>query len=156
MSTLECPGYHPNSSGLVLSGIAETRWTRGKFTGFDVETSVRETADMVELDWKRSVLAGAFGQCLRSRYEGIFLPNVRIVSFERAGVVGLAPRAREYRMLLERTTAGTKNRFVFDFVLLARSRTEIVLIGIGAAAPSQSVSSATLRLAQILASRVEA
>src|ERR1041384_4489843 len=60
-----CPGYNPKQSDLVLTGAAQSHFTH---TGLDIqsEAQVLKTAQMVSLDWHRSIETPGLVPCLRT------------------------------------------------------------------------------------------
>ncbi len=148
-----CANFQPKQSDLVLIGAAETVF---KHPGveFDSEAQVLQTADMVRLDWRRTVLAPQVLPCLRSNLKQHLSASERLVSLGRIAFPSIATYTRAYRTTVDVTSASGTTRVFVDLVLLGRGSTEITLTTTAPMAAESAVRGAELRLARILVSRV--
>src|SRR4051794_27543799 len=64
-TALPCTSFQPKQSDLVLTGAAETKFKQPGIE-FDSEAQVLREAQMVKLDWQRTVIAPGLLPCLRS------------------------------------------------------------------------------------------
>jgi hypothetical protein len=154
-STLNCPGYTPKQSDLVVTGAAAANYHH---TGLVLQSQaqVLKTATMVALDWRRSVVSPRAVACLRSTMAKSLPKGQRLVSFEKLSFPHLAQYAAAYRALVDVAASGQHVRVVVDVVLVGRSRTE-VSFSVGAPAAARStLPAAELRLASLLLARVRA
>jgi hypothetical protein len=148
-----CPNYNPKQSDLVLTGIAETQFTQG-ILAFDSEVQVLETPRMVQLDWRRSVLAPGVLPCLRSTTTKALPAGATVVSIKRLPFPHVAPYTAAFRLTTDvHAPSGTVRLFV-DLVLFGRGRTESSLTTSAPYSARVPVKAAEIRLAKILAARV--
>ena len=98
---LVCANYHPKQADLVLTGIAEAKYS-SLSAQLDSEMQVFRTAAMVALDWPRSVLNPALVSCLGATSPAISpRAGVRVGRPDRpSGGDGVL--TREYRFVLVR------------------------------------------------------
>jgi hypothetical protein len=148
-----CPNYNPKQSDLVLTGIAETQFTQG-ILAFDSEVEVLETPRMVQLDWRRSVLAPGVLPCLRSTTTKALPAGATVVSIKRLPFPHVAPYTAAFRLTTDvHAPSGTVRLFV-DLVLFGRGRTESSLTTSAPYSARVPVKTAEIRLAKTLAARV--
>jgi hypothetical protein len=150
-----CRGYTPKQSDLVLTGAAETAWSR---TGLQVRSiaQVLKTRAMVARDWQRTVTDPRAVACLRGAITKGLTSSERLVSFRRLSFPRLARYATAYRALIDVTVQGTHARVLADLVLVGHSRTELTLMLAAPAAAGSSIAAADVRLARVLLGRVSA
>ena len=117
LSTATCAGYRPKTSDLVISGAAESDWTRpDRILGNQVE--IFQTTQMMELDWKRAVsLAGVTCTLTKAGAKNV---AVSAVAFPAA-----APHVAGYRATYSLVQDGKTVRQAFEIVAVARGRAEI-------------------------------
>jgi hypothetical protein len=150
-----CPNYNPKQSDLVLTGIAETQFTQG-ILSFDSEVQVLETPRMVQLDWRRSVLAPGVLPCLRSTTTKALPAGATVVSIKRLPFPHVARYTAAFRLITDvHAPSGTVRLFV-DLVLFGSGRTESSLTTSAPYSARVPVKAAEIRLAKILAARVRA
>jgi len=153
--TLACPGFNPKQSDLVLNGAAESVWKNGGIE-IDSEAQVLQTAQMVRLDWQRTVLAPQVISCLRRSITNQLPASARLVSVRRRAFPKVATFARAYRIVTDVTVNGRTIPIMFDFVLVGTRRTEITLMTTAPLAGAAPVAAAELRLAVLLVHRARA
>jgi hypothetical protein len=149
-----CPGFHPKQSDLVEIGYAKTVW---KAPGLRItsEATVMKTAAMVRLDWKRTVTPRLL-PCLRSIVATESHPaSMRLVSIRKIPFPQVATRAAAYRILVDVDTSVGTVPAMADFAIFYRGRTEVYLTFTAPAAWEPTVGQAEIRLARLLASRVQ-
>jgi hypothetical protein len=154
-ATESCPNYNPKQSDLVLTGAAETRFALGTLV-FDSEAQVLETARMVRLDWRRSVLAPGVLSCLRSTMSKSTPAGTTVLSIQKLGFPHIAQYTAAFRLVIDVRSSGGTARLLVDVVLVGRGRTEIILTTSAPFAARVSVKAAEIRLARILVGRVRA
>jgi hypothetical protein len=153
--TDSCPNYDPKQSDLVLTGIAETQFTQG-ILAFDSEVQVLQTPRMVQLDWRRSVLAPGVLPCLRSTTTKGLPAGATVVSLRRLPFPRVAPYTAAFRLITDvRAPSGTVRLFV-DLVLFGSGRTESSLTATAPYSARVPVKFAEIRLVKLLAARVRA
>lgn len=150
-----CPGYNPKQSDLVLTGVAESHFRR---FGVDIESEVQvlKTAQMVSLDWQRSVVAPGLVPCLRTNLAKSLGASARVVSFGKTSFPRVATYSAAFRALVDVTAAGRTVRVMVDVALFGRSRTELTLTTTAPAATASSVAAFEIRLARLLVARAKA
>jgi hypothetical protein len=154
-SSLNCRGYVPKQSDLVLTGAAESVWAR---SGLQLRSvaQVLKTPAMVARDWQRTVADPRAVACLRGAVTKGLTPSERLVSFRRLAFPKLATYATAYRALIDVSVQGSHARVLVDLVLVGRGRTELTLLLAAPAAAAKSISAADVRLARSLLARVRA
>jgi hypothetical protein len=154
-AAMSCAGYTPKQSDLVLTGAAETRFSRA---GLAVQSvaQVLKTRAMVGRDWQRTVVEPRSFACLRTMLARSLRPGQRLVSFTKLAFPQLARFTAAYRALVDVAGGGAHVRVVADIVLVAKSRTEVTLSVEGPAAAKATLHSAELRLARLLLARASA
>jgi len=151
-ATLNCPGFQPKQSDLVLIGDAESQWKNGGLS-LDSEAQVLQSAKMVQLDWQRTVLAPQLESCLRTTFTRSLPSSATFVSLRRRVFPALTAYARAYRLVANvKTSSGTVAVFV-DFVLIGSKQTEISLAVTAPLSGSGAVAAAEVRLAKVLLAR---
>jgi hypothetical protein len=154
-STLPCPGFHPKQSDLVVTGAAERDWTHAGFK-LTSEAVVLKTARMIDLDWKRSVVAPQLASCLRTVLARSLGSKAQLVSFRPLSLPGVAARLRAYRLIMDVPTAAGKVRMLDDLVVAMRGRTEITFSAIAPYAVEPLITAADARLMRVLVARARA
>ena len=150
-----CADYHPKQSDLVLTGAARSQYRQGAVT-FDSEVQVLQTARMVALDWRRSVLPAGAVSCLRRKLAASLGPNAKLVSYTRVAFPQVASYAAAFRAVIDVTAQGQTLRLLVDVVLVGRRRSEITLSVGGPASGRSALTAAERRLARMLVSRARA
>jgi len=154
-STLNCPGYVPKQSDLVVTGAAAADYHHAGLV-LQSQAQVMKTPAMVALDWRRSVESPKAFACVRTMMAKSLPRGQRLVSFQKQSFPHLAQYTAAYRALVDVAASGQHVRVVVDVVLVGRSRTEVSL-SIGAPAAARStLPAAELRLASRLLARVRA
>ncbi len=102
--TLECPSYRPKQSDLIVVGAAGSTWKNSGF-GFHSVAQVLRTAEMVRLDWQRTVLDPRMLPCVRSALAKEFGTAAPLVSFRRIAFPQIADSARAYRAVVDAKTS---------------------------------------------------
>jgi hypothetical protein len=154
-STLNCPGFHPKQSDLVVTGAAEADY---KHVGLQLQSyaQVLKSRSMVARDWQRTVAAPKAFACLRSMLTKPVPANERVVSFKRLAFPKLSHFTAAYRTLVD-VDAGGQHVLVFvDLVLVGHSRTELTLNVEAPAAARAGVFQAEVRMARALLARARA
>jgi hypothetical protein len=154
-SGLNCPGYAPEQSDLVVTGAAETAWRR---TGLELRSvaQVLKTRAMVARDWRRTVTDPRAVACLRGAVTKGLTSGQRLVSFRRLPFPRLATYATAYRALVDVGAGRTHVRALADLVLVGRGRTELTLMIAAPAGAGATIAAADVRLARTLLARVRA
>jgi hypothetical protein len=154
-SGLNCPGYTPKQSDLVLTGAAESSWRR---TGLELRSvaQVLKTRAMVARDWQRTVTDPRAVTCLRGAITKGLTSSERLVSFRRLAFPRVASYANAYRALIDVSAQGAHARVLADLVLVGRGRTELTLMIAAPAGAASTVAAADARLARVLLARVRA
>jgi hypothetical protein len=154
-STPPCAGFQPKQSDLVLTGAAETDW---KHPGLEVdsEAQVLQTAQMVRLDWQRSMVSPKLLPCLRQAFAKEAGATAKVVSVRKVPFPHLGTYTALFRVLVDVTSVGTTVRVRSDAILIGRSRTELTLTVTAPAAAAAGVDPAELQLARLLAGRISA
>jgi hypothetical protein len=154
-TTIDCPGYEPKQTDLVLTGAAQADFHH---TGIEIRSVVQvlRTRSMVARDWSRSVVDPRAMACMRHLLATELKPGQRLVSFRRLAFPRLAAYSAAYRMLIEVRAQGQRVLVLADEVLIGRNRTELTLALAAPAALKASISQAEIRLARRLLSRVRA
>jgi hypothetical protein len=154
-STMNCPGYAPRQSDLVVTGAAEADYHH---SGLALQSAaqVLKTRTMVALDWRRTVTSPKAFSCLRTMLAKSLPAGQRLVLFQKQPFPKLAQYTAAYRALVEVSAGGRHVRVVADIVLVGRSRTELSLSVGAPAAAGSSLPAAEVRLAKALLARVRA
>lgn len=152
---LECASYRPKQSDLIVIGAAESTWKNSGLQFYSVAQVLR-TAEMVRLDWQRTVLDPRVLPCVRRALAKEFGTAAHLVSFRRIAFPQIADSTRAYRAVADAKTPAGKVRIMYDIVLVASGRTEITLTAAAPMSTAQIIAAAEVRLARILAARASA
>jgi hypothetical protein len=149
-----CPGFAPKQADLVLTGIAEATFRHTTGIAFNTVAQVLETAKMVRVDWRRTVLDRRVPACLRYR----MIQDARSSKFKFVSLAPLPfPRitrfTRAYRVVYDDTTRAKKVRIFLDLVSFGRGRTEILMTTTGPLLGADAVLDAEIGLGRILVAR---
>jgi hypothetical protein len=127
--TSACRDYRPKQSDLVLTGIAESSFTRRDARLYvDSGVQMLRTARMVRLDWQRVVVAPRAIRCHRRDVAKSIGQNGRLVSFGRIPFPHLTRYAIEYRAVVDVPAGNTDaGRWLVDAVLFGSGRVEMSL-----------------------------
>ena len=155
LTPISCPGYHPKQSDLVLTGVAESHFTQAALD-FRSDAQVLQTAQMVRLDWQRSIETSGVVPCLRSSLAKSLGSVAKVVSFAKRAFPQVATYAAAYRGLVDIQVQGKTVGLLIDLVVFGRSRTELTLTVTAPAAAAATISAAEARLARILVARARA
>ncbi len=150
-----CPGYHPKQSDLVLTGVAESRFTR---PGLAVQSVAQllMTSRMVTLDWQRTIETPGLVPCLRSHLGKSLGASATVVSFAKATFPQVATYTAAFRAIVAVHAAGRTVRVLVDIVVFGRGRTELTLTTTAPAAAASLLAPTELRLARLLVARARA
>ncbi len=147
-----CPGFDPKQSDLTVVGGAETTWSRAGVV-IDSEAQVLKTPKMVQLDWKRTVVAPKVLPCLRHNVRESLSANERLSWVSRMPLAHLPALGRLYRTVIVVRTNGAKAPVMVDVLLLGKGRTEITLTTTALYESRKTVTRQETRLARILLRR---
>jgi hypothetical protein len=152
-----CANYDPKQSDLVLTGVAETNW---KHAGLEVDTEaqVLQTADMVKLDWQRTVIDPDAASCLKENIVKSLKSSstVKFVSFQRVALPRVGAYSRAYVTTIQVTANGSPVLLAVEDVLIGNKRTEFTIESTTAKPEQAAVQTALVRLAKILVARAKA
>jgi hypothetical protein len=155
-SVINCPGYKPKQTDLVLTGAAEALFQRAGFI-LQSDAQVLKTRAMVAKDWKRSVTDSRALPCMRHLFAKQLPSNSRLFSFRRVTFPRIAKYTAAYRMLITVRTQRQSIPLLLDLVLVGRSRTELTLsLTASALVSRETLSAVEARLARILLTRIRA
>src|SRR5262249_53886182 len=144
-----CPGFHPKQSDLVVTGSAETVWSRPGLMVVSV-ADILKTARMVKLDWQRSGTKAAIACSLTKGGAGN-------VSATRVAFPGIAPIAADYRVFYEVTANGQTVRLVAELAAVGRGRSELSLGEFApASTPLGALHADVVRLTRLMLGRARA
>jgi len=155
-SSMDCKGFHPKQSDLVVTGAAATEF---RSTGIDFrsESHLLRAPRMLALDWQRTVIAPQVLPCLREGVtKGTAGAGTHLVSLKRVSFPRITSRTAAFRALLDVTSGGQSIRVLVDIVAMGKGRTELTLTTSAPYVALASVVSAEVRLARILAARAKA
>src|SRR5262249_52276260 len=121
--SLSCKGYNPKSSDLVTTAHALTQFSA---PGAEIQNEVTmlSTDQMVELDWKRTMVAQLM-PCLREAFTRGGGGGLHVVSLAQVPFPKVAPHAAAYRLVYGMKLKGQNTLGAADFIVLAGGRTEI-------------------------------
>lgn len=153
-STLPC-SYHPKQSDLVLIGGAETHWNHPSAFEIASEAQVLRTAAMVGRDWRRTVLARQVVPCLRQAFKKALGSKATGISVSRVSFPHLTTYTSAFRFRGKLSSANGRVPVESDFVVLGAGRNEISLTLTGFAAARAALRADALRLARVLAHRLQ-
>jgi hypothetical protein len=144
-----CPNFHPKQSDLVVTGSAETYWSRPGRAVVSV-ADVLKTARMVQLDWQR---AGTKAAVACSLTDG----GATNVVVSKVTFPDIAPIAGAFRAFYDVTQGGRTLRFVSEFAAIAHGRSELSLGEFAlAAAPVGTLHADVVRLSRLMLARARA
>ena len=154
-SSINCPGYEPKQSDLVLTGAAEALFMN---TGLVVQSDaqVLKTRAMVARDWRRSVGDKRALACMRYVLAKQLPPNEQLLSFRPIAFPRLARYVTAVRALVRVRVQGQSVVVVVDVVSVARSRTELTLLMEAPATARAMIRAAEVRLVRALLPRIRA
>jgi hypothetical protein len=152
-----CASFKPKQSDLVLTGAAETKFKQPGIE-FDSEAQVLRTAQMVKLDWQRTVIAPGLLPCLRTVLAKSSGPTTTVVSVRRIAFPHVSQYAAAIRVLLDVKVASSTVpvRAFVDVVFVGHGRTEISLTTTALLLNDTVTRAAEARLALIMAARAAA
>jgi hypothetical protein len=153
--TSTCRDYRPKQSDLVLTGAAESSFTRRDGRLYvDSEVHMLRTARMVRLDWQRVVVAPRAIRCHRRHIAKSIGQNGRLVSFGRIPFPHLTRYAVEYRAVVDMPAGNTDTgRWLVDAVLFGSGRVEMGLDIIAKIDTRAATTKLERRLARTMVSR---
>jgi hypothetical protein len=157
-STLPCGStFQPKQSDLLVTGAAETLFKQPGIS-VDSEAQVLQTAQMVTLDWQRTVLAPQVLPCLRVGFAKETTAMTRFVSVKRIAFPRVAPYTYVLRALFDVKSSATGPivRVFSDVVLVGAGRTELTLTMTAPLFADKSVRAAEAKLAQVMVARARA
>jgi hypothetical protein len=151
-----CANFNPKQGDLVVTGAAETDWKTENLE-LDTEAQVLRSADMVEADWKRTVVDSKALPCtvqqLRKSFSGA---KAKFVSLTRIPFPALGTHVRAYVTRIDVLSNGKTLPLAIEDVLITKGRTEISLSSTTAGAYVSAVARADVGLASLLVSRAKA
>jgi hypothetical protein len=152
-----CANWNPKQSDLVLTGAAETDW---KHAGLEIDTEaqVLQTAEMVKLDWQRTVTDPHAIPCLESELKKSLsgAASAKFVSFKRLSFPHIGTFSRAYLTTIDVTSSGKTVPVVIEVVLVGSKRTELTMTSTTAKALQSVVAPENIRLARKLVARAKA
>ncbi len=149
-----CADWKPKQSDLLVTGAAASEF---KATGLDIgsEVHVLQTAQMVQLDWQRTVVHPRTLSCLRRGLaQDLTDPQSKLVSVSKLPFPRLTAQTLAFRTLVDVTSNGSTVRVMFDFVAVGKGRSELALMTAAPYAGRTAVKAAEVRLARILLGRL--
>jgi hypothetical protein len=151
-----CTDFRPKQRDLVVTGGAHTLYSHPAGIVFDSEAYVLRTRRMVRLDWQRVIRNREFAACLRTSAEKGLGAQGRVLAVSRLRFPQVAPLTAAYRLLIELSVAGTRQKMFFDTVFLGRGRTELTLTTTARFAERNRLAGVSQRLARRLVARARA
>jgi hypothetical protein len=153
--TSPCRDYRPKQSDLVLTGAAESSFTRRDARLYvDSQVHMLRTARMVRLDWQRTAVAPRAIRCHRRDVAKTIGQNGRLVSFGRIPFPHLTRYAVEYRAVVDVPAGNTDaGRWLVDAVLFGGGRVEMGLDIIARIDARAATTKLERRLARTMVSR---
>jgi hypothetical protein len=110
---------------------------------------------MLRKDWSRTVRPPLVG-CLKFIFEKTATgTSIKVVSAQRISFPKLAPMTAAYRLVTETATQSGSVRFVIDFILLGKNRSEATMSVVGPEQAKADQLAAGKRLARIVAGRMK-
>lgn len=155
-SSFKCASYHPKQSDLVLIGAVESDWTHTSGLSFDSEAQVLETAQMVKLDWQRTVMSPKVVPCLKQSFIKELGSKASLVSLHRISVPRISTHTAAFRIVMDVKSSGRTVRVMSDLIAFGAGRTEVTLTSVSPYAARDSVRSAEISAATVLATRIRA
>jgi hypothetical protein len=148
-----CAAFHPRASDLVLTGDVAAVYTRSGFQ-FVTQVQVYQSAEMLAIEWRRSVQSAGALECQRSAAMKAASASARLVSVGRLRFRRVTTRTTAYRAIYDTIGKAGRTRRVLDFVFLGRGTTEISLTASWPLASTAYGDAAEAHLARVLASRI--
>ncbi len=147
-AAVNCPGFDPKQSDLVITGSAESQWT-GPSLVFS-STDVLKTAHMVAIDWQRSVKTAGL-ECALSRAGAATLSTSQI-AFPK-----LTRLATAFRATYDQKAGGQTVRVIVEFAAVGSGRSELSVAEFRPLPASTSALHAdVVRMARLMLSRAKA
>jgi hypothetical protein len=153
-SSFTCGSYTAKQSDLVLTGNAASRWTHSGLE-IDSETQVLRTANMVALDWRRTVTHAGVIDCLRQKFASGLPKGQKLVSFGPFAFPKVAKLTAAFRGLIDVGSGSSAVRVLVDVVVFGAGRVELTLITTAPYSARAPIETAEARLAQVLVARVQ-
>lgn len=153
----DCPGWNPKQADLVVTGAAKSEFEQ-RASALSVTTSVYllETAEMVRLDWRRTVSTAAALRCIREGLERESDRTTQFVSAKRTPFPKLGATTTRIRTIVNYVSGKTKVPVMVDLVAIAKGRTELSLTVGAPLAARGAVERFEVELARLLLGRVRA
>lgn len=153
----DCPEWNPRQADLTVTGAAESEFEfRAGALTVTSTAYVLETAEMVKLDWQRTVVAPAVVRCLRKVFTEASDEEARFVSAKRTPFPRVGALASRLRAVVNYVQGETKVPVLVDFVALGKGRTEVALVVAAALRDRRAAEAFELRVARLLVSRIAA
>ena len=151
-SSLQCAGYDPKQSDLIVTGQAESSYAH---VGLEFESQVEllKTEQMVKLDWRRSVDQASLVPCLRQVLSKNLPAGEKFVSFRRLGSPKVGDESAMFRGIVAVKEGAQTVKVMIDVAVVGIGRSEITLITTAPYAAVADVAAAELHLARVLTSR---
>jgi len=153
-SSFTCGSYTAKQSDLVLTGNAAAKW-RHSGLEIDSESQVLRTANMVNLDWQRTVTHAGVTDCLRQKFATGLPSGQKLVSFGPIAFPKVAKLTAAFRGLIDVGSGKSAVRVLVDVVVFGAGRVELTLITTAPYSARAPVESAELRLAQLMVARAQ-
>ena len=152
-NTLQCPGFHPKQSDLVLIGAAEVKY-KHQGLQFDNEVEIMKTARMVRLDWERTVHSNKFLPCIRRLFASSLGAKGKLVSVDPLAMPPITRNTIAFRVRFD--TGKPITHLLIDMLFFGKGRTEVSLATTTTVSAAAVVGKAELVLARRLARRIRA
>ncbi len=149
-----CADWKPKQSDLLVTGAAASDF---KATGLEIgsEVHVLRTAQMVHLDWQRTVVHPRTLGCLRQALaKELGDPQSKLVSVSKLPFPRLTAQTLAFRTLVDVTSNDSTVRVMVDFVAVGKGRSELALVTTAPYAGRTEVKAAEVRLARMLLGRL--
>lgn len=154
-STMPCSNYRPKQSDLTVVGAARAVWGSNGLEVDDSATLLR-TARMVKLDWKRTVTAAQVLPCVRRGFRKHAAGEKLISLAWVRGFPHLGRMSRAYRVVADyKGSLGDTVRIESDIAAIGGGRSELSVIVGGPASKAHAIRKTELRLARLIAARLE-
>jgi hypothetical protein len=152
-----CSNWNPRQADLTVTGAAESQFTYAGGGLHLVSTvNVLATPGMVRLDWQRTVVHPKVATCLRETLVEQANAQTRFVSLKRTPFSGVGPMATRYRAVMNYVSGTTKVPVLIDVVLVAKGRTELMLMLTAPYQDRAAADAAERRLVKLQLARVRA
>jgi hypothetical protein len=151
-----CSLYDPKQSDLVVTGIAGSRWTHAGVQ-LQSEAQVLQDAQMVRLDWQRTVLDRHVVPCLAQslRKELSKQPGTTLLSVRRTSFPHVGDRSSAFLANVTVKANGQTVPVVVEIATIGVGRVELTLSSTTAKVAQPTVGPADVRLAKTLAARAK-